>query len=145
MRKVLSRIIAVALAIVLFSAPATTQAATIMTVEDYGTAKYFVYNPNDLLIVNSFETAALNNNANGGAFYVEAGKQFYTYIHFIMPCSLRVMLYDASNGHMLNYYDFTGDNGAVGAGFPILTSGYYRFVIQAYSTTIVDSYYVSWD
>lgn len=145
MKKGLSRIFAMAIAIVLFLAPVTTQAATIMTVEDYGTSKHFIYNPDDLLIVNSSDTASLNNNDNGGAFYVQAGHQLYTYINFIMPCNLRVMLYDASNGHMLNYYDFTDNHSALGAGFAILTSGYYRIVVQAYSTTIVKDYYVSWN
>lgn len=141
MKKVLSRILAIAFALVLFSAPVTTQAATIESVTDYGTFKLFKYSPNDLLIINQMETGTLHNNEYDGVWYVEAGHQFWTNIHLIMPASFRVMLYDASTGSMISSQEFSNESG-VGPDFYITKTGIYRIIIQAYTPTIVDFYVI---
>lgn len=146
MKKILCRVFAIAIAVVLFSTPVTTHAATIDYVYENGTYKEIHYSPNDLLIINSDTTGAINNNVNGGAFYVPASGYLSCYVNFIMPCCCYLMLYDASTGNLITQYEYDNSQ-AIGASFPIFKSGNYRVIIKAlYGTTaIVDwcaiSYY----
>ena len=141
MKKLLTRMIALALVAVFFAAPTAASAATIETVYDYGTSKEFHYAANDMLIINSDETAPLNNNEYNGAFYASEGGSLWVFVQYAMPCDSAIMLYDASTGHLVTEYDM-GLAGGVGATFNIAKSGYYRIIIKAqYSTAAIVDFY----
>lgn len=145
MKKVLSRVLAMAIAIVLFAAPVTTQAATIDYVVVNGNSKEFHFLPSDLLIVNSDVTMPLSNDINNGNFYASSNGTLHIYVHEIMPSTFTIFLYDVDQQKILNDFNFEFDNtDYVNLFYPIFHSGNYKILIKSlYSTaSIVDWYSV---
>lgn len=133
MKKILSRILAMAIAIVLFAAPVTTQAATWQSIIDNSSGTYtektFIYNPADPLVINAGDTAGLPNNVNSGGFFARAGQGFTCSVIFTDLGENNLLLYNQLSGQLISVqYTGLGNFGYIHVTIP--QSGYYIPVVQ---------------
>ncbi|SHO46861.1 hypothetical protein [Anaerocolumna xylanovorans] len=139
MKKILSRILAVALAVVLFSAPSTAQAATVpICINISDSTKAFFYNPS--LEVSQYQEVVLENE-NHGYFNVPAGNDF----SFLLGLgdteyhSYRLSIYKVN-------YGLYFDSQIITDRFPRYTipksstDASYVVVLKAYTDLTVDTY-----
>lgn len=143
MKKILKKALVLLFVVTLFTNPVITQAATYKTIKDYGTIKYFTYEPNDMLIINSGDTATLDNNVNNGVWYVEAGRNLTYNVSFIMKCNFEIRYFNINTGETV-YSHYFEDCKYAGSTIRVPDSGNYCIIIKpSYPTTaIVDSYSV---
>lgn len=147
MKKFLSRIIAIALVAVLFTAPTTAQAATWLSITDNSVGDYtdkdFVFDPSDPLIVGPGQTGGLPNNATNGGFYARAGQLFTCSVMFTDLAESNVRLYNQSTGQFVALQENVLSNFGY-ISFTVTQSGYYIPVLQSINgyTIVVDRYSV---
>lgn len=143
MKKIFKKALVLFFVVTLFTTPVIAHAATIIRVEDYGGTKFFYYDPYDMLIVNSGDTASLNNNENGGAWYFEAGANMNINVSLIMNCSFELVFFNMNTGTAVATASYDDDS-YVGATYTAPTSGNYAIILKPRNSTaaIVEYYCV---
>jgi hypothetical protein len=118
MKKFLTRIIAIALAAVLFVAPTTASAASIPELlYDDGISKLFVYQPDPLTLKPATSTNIIDTTTHDGFFDVPAGRSFQFHINTTAPFEIfvylegfGVILHEDGGGDYMTYFPATSSD-----------------------------------
>lgn len=142
MKKVLSRIIAIALAVILFSAPSAVQAETsgLTLVYNTGNFKMYQYLPDSLHLLKNDDTSLPDLTTSDWNWHVPAGKNFTISCNFKQACdftylvSVNNQLYTLTDLKNRGYFDLM---------LPALpTDSVVRVVLIAATDNVyIDSYY----
>lgn len=142
MKKILSRILAVAFAIVLFSAPSVAQAETSGLTLVYNTDnfKMYQYLPDPLHLIKNDDTSLPDFTTNDWNWHVPAGKSFTISCNFKQACDFTYLI--SVNNQLYALTDLK-DSGYFDLMLPALpTDSVVRVVLIAASDNVyIDSYY----
>lgn len=127
MKRLLRKLISILVAMSLILIPLTVFAKTPSTVyEDVG-MRYKEITYNDPLFISLGNIDRLENNVNGGSWYIEGGRSICLNVHFLNISTYRYIIVNA-NGEVIYQHSFFTDNCSMGCYIP--NSGYYNFIIM---------------
>lgn len=147
MKRIFKSLVALTLAVILFTAPSTAFGATWVGYSDrsFGnyTEKEFVYSSADPLILRSGQASGLPNNVNNGGFYARAGQGFTCCVMFTTIETSDLLLYNQTTGEFVAMQSNTAGNFGT-MYFTVSQSGSYIPILRATngSTIVVDKYTV---
>ncbi|WFR56371.1 hypothetical protein QA584_22575 [Anaerocolumna sp. AGMB13025] len=143
-KKMLSRILALALVAVFFTAPTSALAATpqpVLVTDDWW-IKAYEYQPTPLIVKTGFAATLHNTTRSDNKWYMPADKEISFDITFAYPCSYKVII--LRNGVNDVYYsnEFYNSTHTYIELPATPTDGYYQLAVIALSDTIAVKEYL---
>ncbi len=126
MKKLLRKLTAIIVAMLLALIPLTVFAKTPSTVYEDISMRYKEITYYDPLFIGLGNIDRLENNVDGGSWYIEGGRSICLNVHFLNVSTYRYIIVNA-NGEVVYQHSFYTDNCSMGCYIPY--SGYYNFII----------------